>query len=148
MVPRAKLLNGVLYESPLEAQFFMVFDGNKKLLGSGDAWPDTVKCVKGENILRLSVRHDEIALLQGLTGLVVVLERQLKNSKEVTIPEYASREEVMTRKAKGGNRVLRKGFSSIVFLVGRRSSWQINHTWRRVSKPVLSVLSISHGGNL
>jgi tripeptidyl-peptidase II len=81
VTPRAMLLNGVLYESPLEAQFWMLFDSNKKLLGSGDAWPDSVKASKGENVLRLSVRHDQMGLLENLKDLVLVLERQLKNSK-------------------------------------------------------------------
>lgn len=130
VTPRFKLLNGVLYESPFEAQFFMVFDGNKKFLGCGDAWPDSVKCAKGENTLRLSVRHDEISLLQGLTGLLLVLERQLKNSKELTVSDYASREEVMTRKSKGGSRTLYRGFNTAIFLVRGRP----NAEARRASK--------------
>lgn len=89
VTPRARFLNGVLYESPMEAQFFMVFDGNKKLIGSGDCWPDAVACPKGDNILRLNVRHDDITLLQGLTGLVVLLERKIK--KEVPLGEFATR---------------------------------------------------------
>lgn len=119
MTPRFKLLNGVLYESPFEAQFAMVFDGNKKYLGCGDAWPDGIKCAKGENLLRLSIRHDELSLLQGLTGVLLVLERPLKNSKELSISDFASREEAMTRKSKGGggSRTLYKGFSTSIFLV-------------------------------
>lgn len=119
VIPRAMLLNGVLYESPLESQFFMAFDANKKYLGCGDAWPGKVKCPKGENVLRYSVRHDDLSLLQGLKGLVVVIERALKEGKEVSVPDFATREEAMTRKKRGGNgasRMLRRGCATSFFL--------------------------------
>jgi len=117
VTPRTLLLNGVLYESPFEAQFFMAFDGNKKILGCGDAWPGKIKCPKGENVLRYSVRHDDLALLQGLQGLVVVLERGLKEGKEVGVPDYSTREEAMTKRKNGGNgRMLRRGCGASFFL--------------------------------
>lgn len=117
VTPRAPLLNGVLYESPFEAQFFMTYDGSKKLLGCGDAWPGSVKCPKGDVVVRLSVRHDELALLEGLKGMPLVLERALKGGKEVGVPDYATREEAMLkRKGGGGARMLRKGCSAAVFL--------------------------------
>jgi hypothetical protein len=46
--------------------------------------------------------------LQGLTGTVVMVERSLKNSKEVTLGDYATREDAMTKKNKGNARTLRK----------------------------------------
>ncbi len=117
VTPRALLLNGVLYESPLEAQFFLAYDSNKKLLGSGDVWPSSIKFPKGDNVLRYSIRHDDLSLLQGLQGLVVVLERALKNGKEVSVPDYATREEVMTKKKNGGgSRMLRRGCGASFFL--------------------------------
>ena len=117
VTPRAPLLNGVLYESPFEAQFFMAYDGSKKLLGCGDAWPGSVKCPKGEVVVRLSVRHDELALLEGLKSMLLVLERALKGGKEVGVPDYATREGAMLkRNGGGGARVLRKGCSAAVFL--------------------------------
>jgi Tripeptidyl peptidase II len=41
---RLPLLNGVLYESALEAQMVLLFDANKRLLGASDAWPSAIKC--------------------------------------------------------------------------------------------------------
>jgi tripeptidyl-peptidase II len=117
VTPRAPLLNGVLYESPFEAQFFMAYDGSKKLLGCGDAWPGSIKLPKGDNVIRLSVRHDELALLEGLKGMPLVVERRLKGGKEVAVPDFATREEAMLkRKGGGGGRMLRKGCSAAVVL--------------------------------
>lgn len=118
LTPRAPLLNGVLYESPFEAQFAMVYDGSKKLLGCGDAWPSSVKCPKGDNLVRLCVRHDELALLEGLKGMPLVIERGLKGGKEVAVPDYATREEAMLRRkgGGGGGRMLRKGCGAAVVL--------------------------------
>lgn len=118
VTPRMLLLNGVLYESPFESQFFMAFDGNKKYLGCGDAWPGKIKCPKGENILRYCVRHDDLTLLQGLQSLVVVLERGLKEGKEVVVPDYSTREEAMTKRKSSGNgsRILRRGCRASFFL--------------------------------
>ncbi|CAM9827501.1 unnamed protein product [Phaeothamnion confervicola] len=56
VTPRLPALNGFLYESAFEHQFHMVFDGSKKLLGSGDAWPGAVKCGKGDHCVRVQVR--------------------------------------------------------------------------------------------
>jgi hypothetical protein len=49
---------------------WQVFDSNKKYLGCGDAWPDAVKVAKGENTIRMQIRHDEVTVLQvtALTG--------------------------------------------------------------------------------
>jgi hypothetical protein len=52
LLPRFPGLQGSLYESQFHAQFFMVFDSKKKLLGVGDAWPSAVKVGKGKHTVR------------------------------------------------------------------------------------------------
>jgi len=46
----------LLYESPHEAQFWLIFNENKKLVHFGDAWPEAHSLDKGKNIpLRLAL---------------------------------------------------------------------------------------------
>ena len=53
VTPTWPALQGILYESNFLAQFFMIFDSKRKLLGTGDAWPSATKVSGGERGLVL-----------------------------------------------------------------------------------------------
>jgi len=104
---RAPLLNGYLYESGLEAQFAMIYDSSKKLLGVSDCWPDPVKCKKGDITIRLQVRHSDIDVLKSLEGHVLAVERDLKSA--VTLDAYATHKDMVMKGKKFGRRSLPQG---------------------------------------
>lgn len=61
-----------LYDSPLESQLTQLFDGQKRLLYTGDAVPEEVSLVKGEHTARVMLRHDNITLLEKLKNTCLV----------------------------------------------------------------------------
>ena len=57
MRPNLYLLSTMLYECPYGGQFWMLYDSNKQLLGSGDAYAKNycVKVDKGDYVIRVQV---------------------------------------------------------------------------------------------
>lgn len=80
VVCRFPALQGVLYESYFHAQFYMIYDAKKLLMGVGDAWPSYLKLNKGKYTVRLLVRHSSVPALEPLNDLPLCLERKLKSS--------------------------------------------------------------------
>ncbi len=57
VITRVVGLSEYLYESPHEAQFWTVFDQNKKLIAKGDAWPKAFSVpAKGKTKHKLHLR--------------------------------------------------------------------------------------------
>jgi tripeptidyl-peptidase II len=112
-VPRAPALQGVLYEAGFGSQCMMIFDGEKKYLGMADAYPSGVNAPKGTVIIRLQIRHDDPSKLEKLKDMVIWIERNL--SKEIPLPAYPTREELVLGREKFTKRTVRRGCSAAVF---------------------------------
>ena len=64
-----------VYDGEMEQQMYMLFDANRKLLGTGDIYPSAVQLTKGEYTLRLVLRHDSPQLLDKFRALPMVCPR-------------------------------------------------------------------------
>eukprot|EP00963_Diacronema_lutheri_P014099 scaffold2858_cov659-Pavlova_lutheri.AAC.70 len=77
VTPTLPTINNYVYDGIFEAQMYMVFDTNKRLLAVGDIYPDPVKLTKGTYIIRLMLRHDNPELLEKYKDHVLICEREL-----------------------------------------------------------------------
>ncbi|KAL1492743.1 hypothetical protein ABEB36_010950 [Hypothenemus hampei] len=79
--PNFALLSGMLYESEYESQLWLLYDSNKQLLGTGDAYPSkyTVKLERGDYVIRLQVRHDKKDHLEKINEAPLLLQQKLTN---------------------------------------------------------------------
>jgi tripeptidyl-peptidase-2 len=111
--PRVPTTQGVLYESGFESQMIMVYDGEKKLLGSADSWPSSISAPKGKVVLRMQIRHDSPEKLESLKDMPLWIERTL--DKEISLSVYSSREAMVLGKATFRKRTLRRGCGAAVF---------------------------------
>lgn len=113
VIPRFPGLQGVLYESRYHAQFFMVYDSNKRYVGKGDAWPSKIKLVKGKYTVRLQVRSVLVAELEVLASMPMVLERNIK--LPVVLSFFRTQTEACANVGKLGSIGLFKGSYTCVY---------------------------------
>eukprot|EP01041_Mallomonas_annulata_P006918 gene6918-14055_t len=118
-------LNSILYESEFMAQFFMIYDSKKKLMGTGDAWASTVKLGKGKYTVRLQVKHENTATLETLSDMPMQLERTLKSS--ISLNFYSTQANAMSNGNKFNSRTLQQG-TVLSLMVKEPSSDQLPKT--------------------
>lgn len=83
----APLLSSVLYESEFESQFWMVFDNNKMMMQSGDAYSGAsyFKLEKGDYVIKLQVRHEKKDLLEKVNEAVMLASFKLSSSLNMDV---------------------------------------------------------------
>lgn len=116
LTPNSALLSDVLYESEFESQLWMLFDSNKQLLCSGDAFPSkyNVKLEKGDFVIRLQVRHDKRDLLEKLMELPMLVSRKLANS--INLDVYSSYCQAITQQKKIVPQIVAKDMSLPIYI--------------------------------
>ncbi|KAL3696139.1 hypothetical protein R1sor_010215 [Riccia sorocarpa] len=85
VTPRLSYLNDRIYDTEFESQFYMIFDVNKRVLASGDCYPKNVKLPKGDYLLRMLVRHDNVNYLEKLKKSPLLLDRKLEEKNYVKL---------------------------------------------------------------
>ena len=103
----------MLYESSYSGQFFMLFDGMKRLLGVGDAFPKAIKAPKGKHTLLLQVRAESVSALEGMVDMPVMLERVLKQS--ISLTSYSSQTSAARGENGGKTFSLHHGDTAVIF---------------------------------
>ncbi|KAK3699411.1 hypothetical protein QZH41_018570 [Actinostola sp. cb2023] len=75
----AVYLSELLYESEYEAQIWILYDGNKRRLNCGDAFPNrySTKIEKGDYVIKYQIRHDNKDQLEKLKDMLILVESKL-----------------------------------------------------------------------
>ncbi|QQP38425.1 Uncharacterized protein FKW44_018993, partial [Caligus rogercresseyi] len=93
ITPDIPMLSNVLYESEFESQFWMLFDSNKQVIATGDAYPShwsaklhsssllifLYQVEKGDYVLKAHVRHEKKEILEKMTDLNILLSQKLSS---------------------------------------------------------------------
>ncbi|XP_044468114.1 tripeptidyl-peptidase 2-like isoform X2 [Mangifera indica] len=83
--PQIPLLNGRIYDTKFESQFYMISDTNKRVYAKGDVYPDSSKLPKGEYCLQLYLRHENVQYLENMKQLVLFIERTLEEKDVIRL---------------------------------------------------------------
>jgi tripeptidyl-peptidase-2 len=110
------MLSDVLYESELESQLWMVYDTNKRLLGSGDAYPSkwSLKLEKGDYTVRVSVRHEKRELVDKFMDTPLLVSSRL--SSPISLDVYSSQSQAQVSGKKGSSMTVYPGRSTPVYI--------------------------------
>jgi len=89
------LLSDVLYESEFESQMWHLYDSNKRMVGSGDAFPSnwSLKVEKGDYVLKVHVRQEKKELLDRFTDTPMLVSSKLSSAASLDV--YSSHSEAI-----------------------------------------------------
>jgi len=110
------MLSDLLYESELESQLWMVYDTNKRLLGTGDAYPSkwSLKLEKGDYTVRASIRHEKRDLLDKFVDTPLLVSSKL--SSPISLDLYSSHHQAQVSGKKISTVSISPGKSTPVFI--------------------------------
>jgi tripeptidyl-peptidase-2 len=94
--PILTLLNDVLYECPYTSQLWMLYDSNKQLLLTGDAYKKqySVNLEKGDYTIKAQIKHEQKSQLEKIKDTPLVVEMALPSS--LTLDVYGCLKEALS----------------------------------------------------
>ena len=105
----------LLYDSPFEAQLWMLFDSNMQLMGCGDALYDySLSLPKGKYTIKLQIRHDSREALEKLKSLLLSISFAL--AKELVPGVYPSLQAALAAGDKYSGAPMAKGARQTLFV--------------------------------
>ncbi|KAI8503949.1 tripeptidyl-peptidase II Tpp2, partial [Branchiostoma belcheri] len=116
VTPHCPTLCDLLYESDYDSQLWMLFDSNKQLMGSGDAYPHqyNFKLEKGDYTIKFQIRHETKDLLEKLKDLTFLVQYKLPNALSLDV--YPSKSNALLGKAKFGTQRCGIGVTAPMFI--------------------------------
>ncbi|XP_078694008.1 tripeptidyl-peptidase 2-like isoform X1 [Branchiostoma floridae x Branchiostoma belcheri] len=116
VTPHCPSLCDLLYESDYDSQLWMLFDSNKQLMGSGDAYPHqyNFKLEKGDYTIKFQIRHETKDLLEKLKDLTFLVQYKLPNALSLDV--YPSKSNALLGKAKFGTQRCGIGVTAPMFI--------------------------------
>eukprot|EP00252_Welwitschia_mirabilis_P023337 TRINITY_DN6570_c0_g1_i2.p1 TRINITY_DN6570_c0_g1~~TRINITY_DN6570_c0_g1_i2.p1 ORF type:complete len:443 (-),score=97.06 TRINITY_DN6570_c0_g1_i2:334-1662(-) len=116
VTPCLPLLNNRIYDTEFESQFYMIANGNKRIFATGDVYPGVVKLMKGDYVLRLLLRHDNIQYLKQLENLVLFIDVELEAKNYIKLDFYSQPDGPITGEGSFKSSILLSGETQAFYI--------------------------------
>ncbi len=113
VTPRFPANDNLLYDSDLGTHVWLLFDGGKRRVATGDVFPKGVRLTKGPHTLRLQLRHSDAARLEGLKTTPLVLDRPLA---AISLGTYRTRTAALSGGQPFGGQLIDVGERAAVYV--------------------------------
>ena len=114
VTPRFARIDRLLYDSEFGTQIWSIFNGNGRLISTGDTFSKSVRLKKGAHTLRFELRHTDIAKLEKLKQLPMSLDRPLKG--QISLKMYRTRADALAASRSFTSRILKRGETVSLFV--------------------------------
>jgi tripeptidyl-peptidase-2 len=109
-------LEQMLYDAPVDALFWTLYDKHKRFIAADDMIANEITLHKGEYQLRLQLRHTDVAQLEVRKATLLAVDRPL--AKALSINAYATRVAAAEKGAEFAARDLDPGEHAIIWWKG------------------------------